>query len=166
MHLLVVVCTLVVSGCGTYGFTGGTLPQHVETIAIPIFEDRSRSGIPNLSDSVTELLIDRFVNRTRLKLESNEATSDSILSGSVTRYRNQPAAVGGNEQANVNRVNITVTAQYLDRVKGVEMLPSRAFTAFSEYDPIADGIDGESEAAVIALEQIADDIFTASTSSW
>lgn len=152
--------------CGTYSFTGTALPPHVETIAIPIFTDQTRSGIPNLSETVTELLIDRFVNQTRLRLGASEAESDTILSGSVTGYRNQPSAVSGNEQATVNRVNITVSARYFDRVKNVEMVSERTFTSFAEYDPVADGIQGESDAANAALQQIADDIFTAATSNW
>jgi hypothetical protein len=154
------------AGCGAYSFTGSTIPEHVETIAIPIFEDRTRSGIPNLSDTVTELLIDRFVNQTRLRLASNENDADTILSGSVVGYRNQPAAVGGEEEATINRVNITVSARYYDRVKDTEMVRERSFTAFGEYDPVADGISGESDAAETALSQIADDLFTAATSNW
>lgn len=154
------------SGCGSYSFTGSALPPHVETISIPIFEDQTRSGIPNLSDSITELLIDRFINRTRLRMAANTIDSDTILSGSVLRYRNQPAAVGGEETATVNRVNITVTARFEDRVKGRDMVPERTFTAFGEYDPVADGIEGENVAAADALRQIADDIFTAATSNW
>lgn len=155
-----------VAGCGAYSFTGTALPPHVETIAIPVFEDQTRSGIPNLSDAITELLIDRFVNQTRLRLAAGENDADTILSGSVVSYRNQPAAVGGGEEATINRVNITVSARYLDRVKDVEMVRQRSFSAFGEYDPVADGLEGENEAAQTALEQIADDLFTAATSNW
>ena len=162
----VLLMALVGSACGTYSFTGTAIPEHVETIAIPIFEDGSRSAIPNLSDALTELLIDRFVNQTRLRLSSDEATAHTVLTGRIERYINRPAAVGGDERAAVNRVNLSVTVQYLDRLKGIEMVPRRTFTAFGEYDPLEDGIEGEEEAAVAALEQIADDIFNAATSDW
>jgi len=162
--LLTIVCSA--GGCGSYGFTGSALPPHVETILIPVFEDQTRSGIPNLSDSITELLIERFVNRTRLRLAAGATDSDTILSGTVLRYRNQPAAVSGDEEATINRVNITVKARFEDRVKGLDMVPERTFTAFGEYDPVADGIDGEGDAITIALVQIADDVFTAATSNW
>ena len=163
---LVAATAFGATGCGSYSFTGTTLPPDVETIAIPLFEDQTRSGIPNLSDSMTELLIDRFVNRTRLRLASDETISDTILSGIVVQYRNQPSAVSGQEEATVNRVNITVTARFVDRVKGVDMVSERRFTAFGEYDPVSDGIQGENEAATQAMTQIADDVFTAATSNW
>jgi hypothetical protein len=166
VKVAVVVFAAVGFGCGSYGFTGSTLPPHLETISIPIFEDQTRSAIPNLSDSITELLIDRFVNQTRLRLGAGPSTSDTILSGVVIRYRNQPAAVSSGETATVNRVNITVSARFEDRKKGLDMVPERTFTAFGEYDPVADGIDGENDAAIDALEQIADDVFTAATSNW
>ena len=164
--ITVIVCVGSGSGCGSYSFTGSALPPHVKTISIPVFEDQTRSGIPNLSDSITELLIDRFVNRTRLRLAASEVESDTILSGTVTRYRNQPAAVGAEEEATINRVNITVTARFEDRIKGRDMVPERTFTAFGEYDPSVVGLEGETVATIFALEQIADDVFTAATSNW
>lgn len=164
--ILLATAALVATGCGSYSFTGTTLPPHVETIAIPVFEDQSRSGIPNLSDSITELMIDRFVNQTRLRLAANEIDAHTVLAGAVIRYRNQPAAVSAGEQATVNRVNITVRASYLDRTNGAAMVPERTFTAFGEYDPVEDGVEGENDAAVEALTQIADDLFTAATSNW
>jgi hypothetical protein len=42
----------------------------------------------------------------------------------------------------------------------------RTFNAFAEYDPIAEGVDGERRAAADALRNIADDAFTAATSNW
>jgi hypothetical protein len=97
---------------------------------------------------------------------SDELNADTVLSGAIDRYDNRPASVGGQERATLNRVNITVTVQFADRLKGQDLVPRRTFSAFGEYDPIADGLDGESDAASDALAQIADDVFNAATSNW
>jgi len=154
------------AGCGYYSFTGAALPSHVNTIAIPVFDDRARSSLPNLADELTELLIDRFVRQTRLSLVSAEPDADTILSGSIERYDNRPASVGGQERATLNRVDISVTCRFVDQLKGDEIIQSRSFSAFGEYDPVADGISGETDAARAALEKIAEDIFNAATSNW
>lgn len=156
----------VAGGCGYYSFTGAALPQHVNTIAIPVLEDQARSSLPNMADELTELLIDRFVRQTRLSLVSDESGADTVLSGAIDRYSNRPASVGGQERATLNRVDISVTVQFTDRLKGQDLIPRRTFSAFGEYDPVAKPLEGESDAASAALAQIADDIFNAATSNW
>jgi hypothetical protein len=165
--VLAAVGAMVTStGCGYYSFSGAALPEHVNTIAIPVFDDQARSSLPNLADELTELLIERFVRQTRLSLVSDDSGADTVLSGAIDRYTNRPASVGGQERATLNRVEIGVTVQYADRLKGQDLVPRRSFSAFGEYDPVEDGLDGEAGAASDALTQIAEDIFNAATSNW
>lgn len=159
-------CGLLWVGCAYYSFTGAALPEHVETIAIPLFEDVSRSAQPNLSEDLTEELIRRFVRQTRLSLADDEADASLVLIGRIEGYRNDPVAVTGQERAALNRVTIRVSVRYLDQVEEEEVL-NRSFSAFGEYDPLGDaGFEGELIAAQEALESIAGDIFTAATSDW
>jgi hypothetical protein len=113
---------------------------------------------------MTQLLVDRFVGQTRLSLEPTESEADALLSVQIQRYVNQPAAVGGQERANLNRITITVMATYMDRVENRQLF-ERAFSASDEYDPIS-GFEEEEAAAANILANIADDIFTAATSNW
>ncbi len=161
---LLAILIPALSGCAYYSFTGAVIPEHLQTIAIPLFEDRSQSTLTDLDQELTALLIDRFVHQTRLSLVSNPEEADVVLEGSLERYLNQPTAVSGQEQATLNRVTITVFARYYDRVQKKEYF-ARSFTSFGEYDP-TEGLDGEVAAARQALERIATDIFNAATSDW
>lgn len=152
-----------VGGCGFYSFTGASIPAHLGTIAIPLVVDESVSTVTNMEDVMTNLLLDRFVQQTRLSLEQDELAADAVLHGRITRYTNMPVSVSGNEQATRNRVSVTVQVVYTDRVEEVELL-NRSFSAFEEYDPFQPSL--EEEAARAALEKIADDVFTAATSNW
>ncbi len=162
---LVVGCAVLCSGCGYYSFTGATIPAQYQTIAIPLVEDQSLSPLPTLDDEMTERLIDRFVRQTRLSLETVEDEADLILSARIERYTNAPTAVSGDERAQQNRVTVAVNARYIDR-STEEALVERTFTSFEQYDPLVDGPGGEEAAALAALDNIADDIFTAATSNW
>ncbi len=154
------------SACGYYSFTGATIPSHLATISIPLVRDVSASPLTNLEDDLTRLLVDRFVSQTRLSLEPSEREGDAVLTAEIQRYVNEPAAVGGEAQATLNRISITVFATYVDRVNDQEIF-ERTFTGTNEYDPqSAAGLAGEEEAAATALENIADDVFTAATSNW
>ncbi|MDX1438783.1 MAG: LPS assembly lipoprotein LptE [Rubricoccaceae bacterium] len=136
----------------------------MNTIAVPLVEIRTSGSISDLDQTLTEALVERFVDRTRLTLEPSEDAADAVLTTSVDRYSLTPVAVTGEERASLNRVTIVVSVRYLDRVEENERL-SRTFTASADYDPV-EGPAGESEAVLRAVDQLANDIFTAATSDW
>jgi len=165
-HIWLSVLTLIaLPACGYYSFTGATIPSNLDTIAIPLVQDNSLSPLTALDEEMTQRLIDRFVQQTRLSLETSEAEADAVLTATLDRYTNVPTSVTGEERAQRNRVTITVSVRYVDQVEDEELL-QRTFSSFEDYDPVVDGLDGERVAALAALENIADDIFTAATSNW
>ncbi len=156
---------LAASGCAYHSFTGATIPANLNTVAIPLVEDNSLSPLTTLDEELTELLTNRFVQQTRLTLETNEDEADVILTARIDRYTNAPTSVSGQERAEFNRVTLTVSVRYFNRVEDKEVF-QRSFNSFDDYDPIQGGLEQEEEAARNALENIADDIFTAATSNW
>ena len=151
------------SGCGYYSFSGATIPENLNTIAIPLVADNSINTFPNLGDQMTEQLIDKFVAQTRLSLSPTEDAADAVLVVEISRYDNAPSSVSGDEVAERNRVTISVTVTYTDQTNDEELL-SQNFSSSEEYEPT--GVDGEEAAALAVLENLADDIFTRATSNW
>lgn len=163
-HSPLLALFLLLSGCGYYSFSGATIPPELNTISIPLAELEAATTLPTLPDELTRLLTDRFVRQTRLRLEPDEAAADAVLQARITGYRSEPTAVG-DDQAQRTRITLDVRVHYAAR-EAAEPYLDRTFTAFSDYDALADGLDGEAQAAQSALQQIADDIFTAATSNW
>mgnify|MGYP006278581063 CR=1 FL=1 len=161
---LLLALTLTLSGCAFYSFTGASIPSHLQTIAVPIAEDNTSSPVPSLGSDLTNLITDQFVDRTSLSLNNNETNADAVLSSRILRYTNQPTGVSGDERATTNSVQIQVQVRYVDQVRDSTMLEQR-FTGSAEYDP-GRGIGAEEEAARLALERVAEDIFTTATSNW
>ncbi|MBO6778999.1 MAG: LptE family protein [Rhodothermales bacterium] len=158
-----VVVSLMPVSCWYYSFSGATIPSHLSTIAIPLAEDNSISTVNGLDERITTLLVDRFVGQTRLSLEPVAQEADAVLTVSIDAYQNQPTSVAGNERATRNRVSLTLNVLYVDATRNEEIL-ARTFSSFEEYDPL--NPSDEEEAAIAALEKIADDVFTAATSNW
>lgn len=163
--ILVVSAVLLFSGCMSYSFTGTSIPSGVESIYIPFFPDRSQSGLGDLSDRLNRALIDRFVNQSRLSLSDDEGTADALVEGAIQNYSNRPFSVGGDEQANLNEIQITVRAtfQYADED---EPLWNKSFSGSATYDVLENPVDGEIEAAQQALQQISNNMFNDAVSSW
>lgn len=163
--LAVLLFSASLHGCIRYSFTGGSIPGDVQTIFIPFFPDQSNSGLGDLSDRLNTVLVDRFVNQSSLQLSNSQSSADVVLDGSITSYSNQPFSVGGDEEADLNEVEISVRATYQYTDEG-EAEWSRTFSGNAQYDPTENPIEGELTAAEEALERIANNMFNASVSSW
>jgi len=114
---------------------------------------------------LTDLLTDQFVGRTRLSLDNNETNADAVLTARITQYSNQPTGVSGDERATTNSVELRVRARYYDQVRDSTMV-EQTFTGSAEYDPTQSGPAGAEQAARLAIERAAEDIFTTATSNW
>lgn len=165
MHRAPLLGLLLLTGCGYYSLTGASIPDDIETVAVPLAELDAATPIPTLADDLTRLVIDRLVRQTRLALESDPAAADAVLDLRVTRYRAEPAALGSNDRAQLTRITLSVEARYARQDAGEPIFESD-FTAYADYDPVVAGPAGEDAAAALALEEIADDVFTAATSNW
>lgn len=162
---LAIILGLTTTGCAYYSFSGATIPSRLDTVAIPLAIDNTISPVNTLDQDLTDLLTDRFVGQTRLRLQTNEQQADAVLNTRIQSYQNEPTSVSGDERASRNRVTIRVAVTYHDQVEDQELL-DQTFSSFGEYDPAQSGLDGERLAAQEALENIAEDIFIAATSNW
>lgn len=163
--LLILLASIALPGCLRYSFTGTSIPDNVNSVFIPFFADQSASGFGDLSDRLNAVLIDRFINQTRLSLANSRTEADAILEGSIQRYSNRPFSVTGQEQADQNEVSIVVRATY--QYTG-EQQPewTKTFSGSATYDPNEDPIQGETDAMQVALEQIANNMFNDAVSGW
>jgi hypothetical protein len=163
--LLLILMLVSATGCIRYSFSGAAIPDNVNTIYIPFFQDQSGSGLADLSDRLSEALINRFVNQTRLRITNNAEEADIVMEGVITGYRNVPFSIGGNEQASLNRVTVTVRASFKYKT---EPRPAwnKSFTGNGDFDPSANPIEGETTAAGVAMDQIAQSMFNDSVGRW
>lgn len=156
---------LFLPGCISYSFTGTSIPNDVRTISISFFPDNSQSGLGDLSNRLNNALINRFVNQSRLSLTGERDDADSWLEGNIQSYRNRPFSVGGDEQANLNEIQIVVRATF-QFVNSEQPEYSKTFTGSATYDVLQNPVDGEIEAATEALQQIANNAFNDAVSNW
>ena len=153
------------TGCFSYGFTGSSIPEGVNTIYIPFFPDQSNSGLGDLSNRLNRALIDRFINQSKLSLASEEDNADAALSGTIVRYQNTPFSVTGEDESDLNQVSITVRAEFRF-TDSDEPEWSQSFQSSFRFDPNENPIEGENVAADNALENIAQNMFNQATGSW
>lgn len=153
------------TGCIRYSFSGVAIPDNVNTIYIPFFQDQSGSGLSDLSDRLNESLINRFVNQTRLRITNDANEADIVMEGVITGYRNAPFSIGGDEQASLNRVTVTVRASFKYKTEERPVW-NKSFIGNGDFDPSTSPIEGEITAAGVAMDQIAQAMFNDSVGRW
>jgi len=158
--LISVIVLLVTSHCGFYSFSGSSLPPHLKTIAIPVFDDRtSEFGV---REKISEALIEEFIKDNTLKI-SDPRGADSILEGTITRIRDQAGAYNADEQVQDIKVFVTVDIKFSD-VSKQQVIWEEQLTQWGTYDP--DVPDSRDEGIDEAIDKLVADIFNKTIAGW
>ena len=90
------------TGCG-YSFRGN-LPDHIKTVAVPVFTNKTSE--PAVETFLTSAVVEAFASNGRLRVVRAEE-ADAILDGEVVGYSVQSIAF--DNQANVRQYRLLVT---------------------------------------------------------
>ena len=160
--LFIVHCSLLIvySGCA-YSFSGSSVPPHLKTVAIPLFEDQSGFGEPGLRESFTKKLIDLFINDNSLEV-ADRNTADSILEGSIVAVADAPSVIAPGEQVSKRRINVTVHVVFQD-LKLRKKMWEKDFSNWGEYTM---SVELRTVALTQALNKVTEDILIETVSGW
>jgi outer membrane lipopolysaccharide assembly protein LptE/RlpB len=90
------------AGCG-YSFRGN-LPDHIKTVAVPMFTNKTAE--PGVENFLTSAVVEAYASNGRLRVVKPEE-ADAILNGEVVGYSVQSIAF--DNQANVRQYRLVVT---------------------------------------------------------
>ena len=162
--LPILAAALLVSACGIYSFSGTSIQNDVETVAIDFFEYRAEKVNPSLSSDLTEALRTRFRRMTRL--EQVEQDGDLEISGEITGYDVRPASVSADEIATQNRLTVSVRVTFTNRKYPEDDFEGKTFSAYADYDSNNSLDSVESSLCAEIIDKLIEDIFNASVAQW
>lgn len=160
--LLFLLVAVSLHGC--YSFNGGSIPAHLKTIAIPVFDDRSGAGIAQLRSECTKALVDKIESQSPLRFTPSMASADALLEGTIISFSDVPGQLSGTtERAITNRITLVVHVTMTDRVKKTPVF-TQSFVGFADY--YAGNYVAQQQAINVSLGQINDEIFDRIVSGW
>ncbi|MBI1807912.1 MAG: LptE family protein [Ignavibacteria bacterium] len=146
-----------------YSFTGSSVPSHLKTIAIPLFDDQSGAGEPGLREKLTNKLIDRFRQDNNLEI-ADKTHADSILEGIITSIPDQPQVVEKGETVTKRRVTVSVKVTYQD-MKLKKKIYDKEYSAWGDY--LIGGGPAQRQTGIdAAIEKLTEDILIDTVSGW
>lgn len=157
-------CTiLLASGCGVYSFTGTSLSPDIKTFSIVNFTAGVAGGPSDLPQRLTESLKEYYQKNTSLtQLPSG---GDLVVEGSITGYDVIAAAPTANDQAGLNRLNVTVQVRFTnakDETKNFD----QSFTYYGDFPQSETLNQNEARLLPTILDNLVQQIFNKSAADW
>jgi hypothetical protein len=163
MLFFMLTSACLISSCGIYSFTGTSLSPDIKTFTIINFQMGTAGGPTDLPQKLTEQLKEYFQKNTSLTLQQNGG--DLLLEGTITGYDVLAAAPTANDQAGLNRLNVTVQVRFTnaqDETKNFD----QSFTYFADFPQDQTLNQNESRLLPIIQENIVQQIFNKSAADW
>ncbi len=155
--------TILINSCGIYSFSGASIPENAETINIYYIKNNADLIQPNLSNLLTETLINKCQAETDLTI-TNEL-GDLLFSGKITKYEIQPVSIQNNEIAAQNRLTISVTINYINNLDS-SLSFEKNFTDYVDFDSNSILSEIEEELSIIIVNNLVEDIFNSAFTNW
>jgi Lipopolysaccharide-assembly len=150
-------------GCGIYKFNDASIDPAVKTVKIEYIQNKARYVNPQFAQKLTDKIQQKITTGTKLT-RTNDDAAHYIISGTVTTYDGTQTVGVSTQQANTNRLTITVhmTLRKTLENKTEEFDVSRSF----DYSANLSFNTAEAQLVDEAVRSLTDDIFNRIFSNW
>ena len=162
---------ILISGCGVYSFTGGSISPEVKTISFQDFFNNSPLGPSNMSVIFNEKIKDYFERNTSLTIV--DENGDLEIDGTIEDFSLSPVAPtaegGRNSQffTGLTRLTIRVNATYFNKFDDQFNYENKSFSFYKDFNQDTEELSSnEQEFLDEIFDQIVLDIFNASVANW
>ncbi|MFV0365980.1 MAG: LPS assembly lipoprotein LptE [Mangrovibacterium sp.] len=147
----------------SYSFTGAALDPSIKTFSVYYMQNRALLVNPNLSQQLTDGLLDKITQQTSLQMMKDNG--DLEFEGVISDYKVTPVNISQGDQAAQNRLTVTVQIKYTNN-KDHDADFEKSFSAYVDYDANKLLSDVEDTITEEIIEQLTDDIFNSSIANW
>ena len=150
---LLLLAALLAGGCGYT--VRGTLPSYINTVAVPIF--RNRTSEPAIEGFITRAVVEAFSTNGRLKVVSS-GQADAVLDGEIIGYSVSSIAFDKDSNVRQYRLVVTLNLKMRDVRRGGLLFQQNGVTEQADFrvqDVVAQTISREETALRAAAVDIA-----------
>ena len=156
------------SGAQIFKLNGATLSPDVKTFTVLNFGNDAGNGPPNMNIQFTEKLREYFIRNTRLTMV--KVDGDLMFEGYIKSFTLAPIAPAanpdGSQQAALQRLTITVTVDYSNKLDDSFDFENKDFSFYFDFSADKAVNQIETEALEAIFGQLVIDIFNGSVANW
>ncbi len=157
---ILISISFATAGCGIYSFSGSSIPTHIKSVAIPLFDDRTAEF--GIKEQITDALIDEFIKENILQIR-DEQDANSIIRGTITRVTDVPYTFDASENVQEFKVNIYVDIEWYDQINNIALYEGK-IVGWGVYP--ADAPDDRELGLEEAVERLRTEIINQTLSGW
>lgn len=162
---IIVLFLILTSGCTmSYSFTGASIPPTAKTFSVAYFKNNSSLVEPTMAQVITDALISRMLNQTRLtQVESN---GDLDFQGIITSYQpSQPISIVDQETTAQNRMTIAIKVTFVNRVDD-KLNFDKSFSRYADYSSDLDVSSISDQYISNIADLLSEDVFNEAVANW
>ena len=133
-----VLAAVLLAGCG-YS-TRGSLPDHIKTVAVPIFKNRTLE--PGVESAITSGVVNAFSSGGRVKVVPVDE-ADAILQGEAVGYSLDGLSFDANANVRAYRLRLVLNVEFRDVRKSAMLWRQEGLQETSDFQvagPVSDTI--------------------------
>ncbi len=163
--IIIAFCLSLFAACKVnYSFTGASIPPEVKSFSVQTFPNYAPLVQPQLSQTFTEALRDKFQAQTSLQQVSRGG--DLSFEGSITAYTVNPISIqSGTDVAAQTRLTITVNVKFTNAKNEKQNFES-TFSRFADFATSKSLATEEDRLIKEINEQLVQDIFNKAVVNW
>ena len=164
IRLLAFASSLIMAACtGGYSFTGASIPPGAKTISVAPFPNYANTVNPQLSQKLTDELMQMFSSQTPLTVTN--ADGDLQVSGQIVGYDTRASALSSSDEVSMNRLTITIKVKFVNRIDPEadfeqQFSRYRDYAATQDFSSVESGLMGE------IVTELCEDIFNKAVVNW
>ena len=126
------------SGCGyALAGRGSFLPDYIETIGIPMFENNT--AVFEVEQLLTQQVRQVFIGRGQYRVVAETTDVDAVLRGTIRTISIQPASFTGDQQASRYVFTLTARVEFRDMTTDDVLWENPALVFRDEYEVASGG---------------------------
>ena len=154
----------IIQSCAYYSFTGKSIPPHVKTVQVLLFDDNtSRYDLSLPQEINTKLLY--YIDDYRLMDIDDSKDADSKIYGTIQSFTESIASQSDDEVAQQRTLTLRLSINFYDNVKEEFIVKNYSVSHTENYDE-SGGETARDEAMAELLERIGENAVIALSSNW
>jgi hypothetical protein len=162
--VLLILIVVFSYGCSvSYSFTGASISPLAKTFSVQYFQNRAPIVQTQLSQTLTDALIDKCKAQTNMKYTTG--IGDMNFEGEISDYSTKPQTVAADAQAATNRFSISIKVKFTNAIDPDKSY-QQTFTRYEDYSSSKNLSEVESDLSSEIVELLVEDIFNQAFVNW